>query len=84
MSILETTTFPDIPGIIKQMDIRLKLENISDNSLLGYSIRMALMNKKPNEVIFKTILDAYRDNPEGTLDVIPKPIIDSLRALYHC
>lgn len=83
MSILETTSFPDVPGIIKQMDIRLKLANISDNSLLGFSIRLALLNNKPNEVLFRTILDAYKDNPEGTLDVIPKPIIDSLRALYH-
>lgn len=84
MSILETTSFPDVPGIIKQMDIRLKLADVSEDSLLGLSIKVALMKNKPNKVIFETILDAYKHNPAGTIEVVSKPVMDAIRKLHHC
>lgn len=68
---------------LRALRIRDQLELVSDKSILGFSIRLALDNNRPSGVIFKTILDAYEDCKEGTLDVVSQEIIDSIKSLCH-
>jgi|SRR5580693_3291452 hypothetical protein len=70
----ETQEFPKLSFL--GMKIRDRLELVSDQSILGFSIRLALNSGKSNAVIFKTIADAYHDSPEVALDVVDQETID--------
>jgi hypothetical protein len=66
----QLSNLPDLGGMLKQIDLRLRLESISDQSILGYAILMALREGKPLGNILTTILDAYEDNPNSVLCII--------------
>jgi hypothetical protein len=68
--------FPNLGGSFQQMKIRDRLELVSDQSILGFSIRLALNSGKSNAMIFKTIADAYHDSPDVALDVVDQETID--------
>lgn len=61
---------PDLGGMFQQMKLRDKLEQVSDQSILGYTILLALQNGKPLGIILTTIMDAYHDNPNVVSDIV--------------
>lgn len=73
---------PDLGGILQQMKARDKLYEVSDQSILGFSIQVALKNKRPNREIFKTIMESYRDNSDAVLDLIGIDTINLIKSIY--
>lgn len=63
-------SFPDLSGIFAQFKLRDWLEEISDKTLFGFSIRLGLHEKKPLGEIVAMILDKYHDNPEAVVDIV--------------
>lgn len=61
---------PDLGGMFQQMKLRDKLGQVSDQSILGYTILLALQNGKPFGIILTTIMDAYHDNPNSVSDIV--------------
>lgn len=77
----ENDQFPRLS--FEAMKIRDRLKLVSDQSILGFSIRLALVNKHSNAVIFKTIADAYHDSPEVALDVVDQETIDLIHKFLN-
>lgn len=63
-------TFPDLSGIFDQFRLRDFLGEVSDRTLFGFSIRVALNEGKPLGEIVAMILDQYYDNPEAVVDIV--------------
>lgn len=61
---------PDLGGMFQQMKVRDKLMEISDQSILGYVILFSLSKGTPLWQILKTIMDAFKDNKDATLNVV--------------
>lgn len=66
----QLSNLPDLGGMLKQIDLRLRLESISDQSIFGYAILMALQDGKSLGSILTTIMDVYRDNPNAVSDIV--------------
>jgi hypothetical protein len=76
------SSFPDLDRGMIQWGILMKLENISDKTLLGYCIRQALISKTAASKIFKTIMDAHTDNPSVVYDVVGYDLFNQIKSLY--
>jgi hypothetical protein len=75
--------FPDLALSLKKLRLSIELDAISDQSILGYCVRLALMNKQPLKQIADTILDQYNDSPSVVLDVVPQQTIDLIKQIYN-
>ncbi len=66
-----------------QMRIRDNLEAISDQTMLGYAIKLQLFNKFPLGDIIATIKKAYQEYPSDVLHVVGEDTIRLINNL-HC
>lgn len=78
----QLSSLPDLGGMLKQIDLRLRLESISDQSIFGYAILMALQDGKSLGSILTTIMDAYRDNPNSVSDIVGVDTMKMIKELY--
>ena len=67
---------PDLAKPLKQMDVMLQLERyVDDQTLLGYSIKKAFIDKAPLGEIAKMIKDQLRDNRQAVINCIPARVV---------
>ena len=76
-------SFPDLGRSFAKFKLQDQLDTISDNTILGYCIRLARMNKRPLQEIAETIWSQYNDSPSVVLDVVPQETIDLIKVIYH-
>ena len=72
---------PDLAGCFAQMKLRDKLEEVSDKSTLGFAVRNALYDGIPLGTIVKEVMEAYDDNPNGTMAIIGEDTMELIKEL---
>jgi hypothetical protein len=75
---------PDIGGRLQQLDIQMKLEGVSDQSILGFSIRNALKKYPlPLRGILTMIMEQAKDNESAVMDVVGYDLYNQIKAIYE-
>jgi len=83
ITVRELKDFPDLSPAINVMKLQDRLNEVKDNTILGYAIRNAMDNHRPLKAIASNIYEAYLDNPPCILNIVGEEAIDLIKALYH-
>lgn len=78
---MKTNPFPALD--LRVLDIRDRLELVSDQNLFGFAIRHALNEKRPTSAIIEMIMDQYKDNPEMMADIVGYETIQLIKRVYQ-
>lgn len=77
---MKTNPFPALD--LRVLDIRDRLELVSDQNIFGFAIRNALNQKRPTSDIVKMIMDQYKDNPEMMVDIVGYQTMRLIKEVY--
>ena len=75
--------FPDISRSLQKMLLQDKLDEINEDTILGFAISNARLNKRPLQEIAETIMSQYNDSPAVVLSVVPQETIDLIKKIYY-
>jgi len=77
---IKAKSFPDLAKQFQAFKLRDELENevFKSNSLIGNSIRHALVEKKPLKTIFKEIKEMAQDNPSLMRDELGEELLNKI------
>jgi hypothetical protein len=75
-----SNSFPQLD--LRVLKIRDQLDLVSDQTILGYSIRYALITERPLHKVIEDILDAYADNQEAVLDIVGADTMKLIGEVY--
>lgn len=78
---MKTQQFPNLPKAFLYMRIHDQLQLVSDRSLVGMAIRLALYEKRPLSQILALIKDTYQDNPNATTEIVGEDTMKLILAL---
>jgi hypothetical protein len=75
--------FPDLSISFAKMKLQDKFDEVPDNTILGFAIRNARINKRHLQTISSDVMEAYYDNPKAVVDIVGQDTIDLIRKIYY-
>lgn len=80
---MKIKTLPDLAQSMGRLKTMIELEaRTNADSLFGYSIKLAFINKEPSKKVIQMIVDQLQDDRKAVENCIPKDVIEGIEKYW--
>lgn len=84
MKNVKFTTLPDLSESFRKMKLLIQLErDINTDTILGYALKLAFMDKTPPAEILATMKSWLEDNPKALQNVLEEPLLSDIIITFN-